>query len=135
MNHSFLLWIFYAGLMLCLVFKPSLPVYGQNADASSIFEESVQLFEEKQFRAALDGFRLLKKSQPANVLNYYYLGRCLVELNEDLDEAIELLYSASRRSAPDDALYYLAKAYHRDYNFSEAMKNYQGFEPDIQDQE
>ncbi len=127
MNHSFLLWVFYAGLMLSLVFKPSLALHGQNADASSIFEESVQLFEEKQFRAALDGFSLLKKSQPANVLNYYYLGRCLVELNEDLDEAIELLYSASRRSAPDDALYYLAKAYHRDYNFSEAMKNYQGF--------
>jgi len=128
MNHSFLLRVFYVGLMLSIVFKPGLPVYGQNTDPSSIFEESVHHFEAKQYRAALEGFRLLKKSQPANVLNYYYLGRCLVELNEDLDEAIELLFSASRRSAPDDALYYLAKAYHRDYNFSEAKKNYQGFE-------
>ena len=128
MIHSFIRRLFYMGLMLAIVCKPMPPVYGQQEDASLIFKESVEYFEQGQFRKALEGFRLLKQSQPANVLNYYYLGRSLVELNEELDEAIELLYSASRRSAPDDALYFLAMAYHRAYNFSEALRNFQRFE-------
>src|SRR5210317_32813 len=96
MNHSFILRIFYTSLMLAFLYKAIQPVHGQENNPASIFEESVQHFEEGRFRAALEGFRALKQSQPADVLNYYFLGRCLVELNEDLDEAIEHLYSASR---------------------------------------
>ncbi len=128
MINSFLRNAFYSALMLAIAFIPGPPVHAQDMDASALYEKSIQNFQEGDFRTALDGFLQLKKSQPGNVMNSYYSGRCFVELNEKLDEAIELLFSASRRGAPDDALYYLAMAYHRDYNFSEAQKNYSRFE-------
>ncbi len=128
MDHSFLRKFLYTGLVLAFAFISEMPVRCQDGRPFSSYEESLRMFEEGQFRMALEGFRILKESQPANVLPYYYSGRCLVELNEDLDEAIELLYGASRRGAPDDAYFYLGRAYHLDYNFSEASKNYSKFE-------
>jgi hypothetical protein len=128
MIHSSLRPAFYAGLLLLIVINPVVPVRGQITGPSEIFEESVGNFEAGKYRLALAGFLQLKQTQPDHVMNFYYLGRCLVELNEQLDDAIEYLNSASRRGAPGDALYYLAKAYHRDYNFSEAIKYYGRFE-------
>lgn len=116
--------LFSTSLILVLSLCFGLSVRGQLAD-----------FEEGNYRQALAGFLELQKSQPGNVLNYYYAGRCLVELNEDIDDAIEYLYSASRRGAPADATYYLGRAYHLDYNFSEAKKNYTRFEMEASRQE
>lgn len=127
MINSFLRNTFCTGLMLAIAFNPGLRVHGQHSAPSALYEKSLKNFQEGDFHAALDGFLQLKQSQPGNVMNAYYSGRCLVEENEKLDEAIELLFSASRNGAPDDALYYLAMAYHRDYNFSEAQKNYSRF--------
>jgi hypothetical protein len=51
-----------------------------------------------------------------------------VELGEELDEAIELLYRAATRGGGQaDALFYLARAHHLNYNFSEALKYYNRF--------
>ena len=64
-----------------------------------------------------------------NAMYSYYAGRCLVELNEKLDEAIELLYGATPNGAiPVMSNYYLGKAYHRDYNFTDAQKYFSRFE-------
>jgi len=127
MNTPYPRIVFYTVLLL-FVFNSGLPVQGQDADPEILYKESLQHFQEGNYRTALEGFMLLKQRQPENVLNYYYAGRCLVELNERLDDAIEYLYSASKRGAPVDAEYYLGMAYHRDYNFSEARKYYSRFE-------
>ncbi len=109
--------IFSTGLILAISLYFGLSVQGQITE-----------FEEGHYREALAGFLELKQSQPDNIMNFYYTGRCLVELNEDLDDAIEYLYSASKRGAPADADFYLGKAYHRNYNFPEALKYYSRFE-------
>lgn len=100
----------------------------QVADPGVLYKTALASFEEGDYRSALAGFRALNKERSAYAMNAYYAGRCLVELNEELDEAIELLYMASRKQVPTDAILYLGKAYHRDYNFSEALRYYSQFE-------
>ncbi len=90
---------------------------------------------EGNFRSALSGFRELMEADPENALHSYHLGICLVELNQDLSDAIEYLYGASNRGVPSDVNYYLGKAYHRNYNFSEARKYYGRFEMEASRQE
>lgn len=114
--------------MMAFAFFAERPLWGQEGRSVTSYEKSIRMFDEGLYREALEGFLFLNENQPGNVMSYYYSGRCLVELNEDLDEAIELLFSASRRGAPTDAYFYLGRAYHLDYNFSEAAKNYSKFE-------
>ena len=84
-------------------------------------------FEKGNYSTALSGFRTLMDQEKGNALHRYYAGRCLVELNEELDEAIELLYGVQQSNVPGDATYYLGLAYHRYYNFPEARKYYEKF--------
>jgi tetratricopeptide (TPR) repeat protein len=90
---------------------------------------AIALFESGKTREALIGFRELEQGDPGYVHRDYYIGICLVKLGEDLDEAIERLYrAAAGQDAPSDAAFYLARAYHLDYNFQEALKYYRQFE-------
>ena len=77
----------------------------------------------------------LHEQQPGNGMVSYYAGRCLLELNQDMDEAIELLYGATLKQVPGDAVFYLGMAYHLDYNFKEAIKYYHQFRSEATRQE
>ncbi len=98
-------------------------------------QQSLSSFEEGDFREALSGYRKLMESNPENVSYSYYAGRCLVELNEQLDDAIELLYGASIAGVPHDVNFYLGLAYQRNYNFTDAQKYYKRFEREASRQE
>lgn len=120
--------VLYAGLILVLSLNSGLPVQGQHVGQAVSFEESLSNFESGSYRPALEGFRNLMQSDPGNAMHWYYAGRCLVELNEEIENAIEYLHSASRRRVPADAVFYLGRAYHQNYNFSAAKKYYSRFE-------
>ena len=98
-------------------------------------QQSLSSFEEGDFREALSGYRKLMEIDPENVSYSYYSGRCLVELNEQLDDAIELLYAASIAGTPHDVNFYLGMAYHRSYNFTDALKYFKRFEREASRQE
>ncbi|TFG89785.1 MAG: tetratricopeptide repeat protein, partial [Candidatus Atribacteria bacterium] len=85
-------------------------------------------FDQGNYRSALPGFRALIEIEGSDPIYSYYTGRCLVELNEGLDEAIELLYGASRNGGPQDALFYLGKAYQQNYNFLDARSCFEKYE-------
>ncbi|MCP4311410.1 MAG: hypothetical protein GY790_09125 [Bacteroidetes bacterium] len=120
--------VFSAGLLLAASLISALSAQDLIIDEAVSYEGSLQKFEEGRYRESLKGFLEMQQQQPANVMNFYYAGRCLVELYEELDDAIEYLYSASKRGAPADANFYLGMAYHRDYNFADAKKYYSRFE-------
>ncbi len=113
------------------------PLFSQDAESNlqQLQTEAVTSLNEGDFRSALPGFRMLMEAEPENALNSYHLGICLVELNEGLSDAIEFLYGASTKGVPSDVYYYLGKAYHRNYNFSEARKYYGRFELEASRQE
>ncbi|MEN8157094.1 MAG: hypothetical protein ABFS10_09090 [Bacteroidota bacterium] len=104
-------------------------------DPATLYKSALADFESGDYRSALPGFMALKEAQPGEPLHAYYAGRCLVELNEELDEAIEMLYGASKGQVPGDVTLYLGMAYHKDYNFSEALKYYSRFEMEATRQE
>lgn len=92
-----------------------------------LLDGSVTRFEKGEYRSALQGFRKLMDQYQGEPLYRYYAGRCLVEVNDQLDEAIELLYHASQGNVPKDVTFYLGMAYHRFYNFGEARKYYERY--------
>ncbi len=113
-----------------LLFLTGFTLSGQenSLDPQKSQQQALVSMEDGDFRGALSEFRKLMVSNPGNSSYGYYAGRCLVELNEQLDEAIELLYGASISGAPHDVNFYLGKAYHREYNFTDALKYYKRFE-------
>ena len=124
-------------LSALLIVAANIRVCGQDSstDPSVLFRNSVAGFEEGNYRQAYEGFRELIGIQPGNKITLYYAGRCLVEMNEELPEAIEMLYKASGNQVPSDANLYLGMAYQREYNFSEAIRYYSRFEMEATRQE
>ena len=113
------------------------PLISQDAESNlqQLETRAMKSLNEGDFRSAMPGFRRLMEADPENALHSYHLGICLVELNQDLNDAIEFLYGASKRGVPSDVNYYLGKAYHRNYNFSDARKYYGRFEMEASRQE
>lgn len=114
-----------------LILFPQMPLSGQSQPEELLQPEqdAYNLFESAKYREALAGFRDLLRVNPGRSDLHYYVGRCLVELGDDLDEAIEHLYrSVNGNDVRGDAAYYLARAHHLNYNFSEALKYYRQFE-------
>jgi len=117
-------------LAVMLLFMACAGLYGQqqSVDIQKVKEASLTSFDQGSYRSALSGFRSLMELNGNDPLYSYYVGRCLVELNEEMDEAIELLYGASRQNVPEDAVFYLGRAYHLSYNFQDARNCYESYE-------
>lgn len=113
------MFLFFAGAELC--------GQQQSVDIPTVREEALANFNQGDYRHALAGYQSLLEADAGDPMYNYYTGRCLVELNEEIDEAIELLYGASKRNAPEDAVFYLGRAYHLNYNFQDALSYYQKF--------
>ncbi len=120
----------FVALVAILLFMAGAGLYGQqqSVDIPYVQKASLASFEKGSYRSALHGFRTLIELKGDDPLFSYYAGRCLVELNEDLDEAVEFLYGASRQNAPADAVFYLGRAYHLSYNFQDARSCYEAFD-------
>jgi tetratricopeptide (TPR) repeat protein len=97
-------------------------------DLSGQVQNALNSFNQGKYDSALGEFRTLIALEGDKPMHSYYAGRCLVELNEGLDEAIELLYGASKGNAPGDAVFYLGMAYFRSYNFRDAQRCFEQFE-------
>jgi len=124
-------------LVAMLLFMSCAGLYGQqqSVDIQEVKEASLTSFDQGSYRLALSGFRSLMELNGSDPLYSYYVGRCLVELNEEMDEAIELLYGASIQSVPKDAVFYLGRAYHLNYNFQDARSCYESYERTASKQE
>lgn len=100
----------------------------KNLNVQELKETSLKNFNMGSYRSALTGFRMLLAHNDKDPQTAYYAGRCLVELNEEPAEAIELLYGVSRQDVHADALFYLGRAYHLNYNFQDALSCYEAYE-------
>lgn len=113
-----------------LLWIAGVDLYGQQQTVGiqQLKESSLASFDQGNYRSALSGFMTLLELEGDEPLYSYYAGRCLVELNEGLDEAIELLYGPSKHNVPPDAVFYLGKAYHLNYNFQDARRCFEKYE-------
>lgn len=114
-----------AGLLL--IYGTSLLGQQEAAETAALKRQALEQFENGQYHMALSAYMELLALEENEPMHRYYAGRCMVELNESLDEAIELLYGASRHQVPADVNYYLGLAYQRDYNFHDARSYFEKF--------
>ena len=125
----------YLSVSLLLAVQAWLCGQDPSGEPSVLYRNSVNSFEEGKIRQAYEGFMELTGISPWKNMSLYYAGRCLIEMNVELPEAIEMLYKASRSQVPDDVDLYLGMAYQREYNFSEAIRSYGRFEMEATRQE
>jgi len=117
-------------LVVLLLFMAGAGLYGQqqSVDIQDVKGASLNSFDQGSYRSALRGFRTLQELSGNDPMYSYYIGRCLVELNEEVDEAIEMLFGASKQNVPADAIFYLGRAYHLNYNFQDARSCYEKYD-------
>lgn len=95
---------------------------------STIREESLKFFNEGNYSQALPLFKRQVTLFPKDPIYQYYTGVCLVQANNNLNQAIDYLTFAADGPVPSDVYYFLGKAYHLRYKFKEAVESYLKFQ-------
>lgn len=95
-------------------------------------QSSMEAFSQGLYEKAYDQFSDLLLTYPKDPLYKYYSGVCLTKLGRDLDEAEKLLNeainsSASVKSLPSDATYYLGNARQMNGKFDAAITAYEQY--------
>jgi tetratricopeptide (TPR) repeat protein len=110
--------------MIVLYFLCLWTVQAQEMAETGIKTEAQQALAEKNYARALPLFKELLRETPSDPLYQYGTGVCLVNLNQDLELAIQLLRTSTLAMQEPQALFYLGRALHLNYSFDEAIKAY-----------
>jgi tetratricopeptide (TPR) repeat protein len=122
-------------IIFALVVLTSAPLLSQEGEFRASGDIAIALFSSGRYSEALEHFEILGEQYPDDPLYKYYYGRTLLELDRDPADAASLLEGALRgsrglRPVPDDARFWLARAYHRAGIFDRAIDNYDLFSAD-----
>jgi len=107
---------------------PVCSAQGEDHRFEDVKQAAIEQFQNEHYAAALNGFQKLIRQYPKDPKYKYYKGVCLVELDQNIEEAAELLQFASGRDVPEDVNYYLGEAYRKSYDFKKAKKSYIRFD-------
>ncbi|MBL7934200.1 MAG: PD40 domain-containing protein [Bacteroidia bacterium] len=111
-------------LLSVLIFFISMAVTGQNKD---INEEADYYFEMKDYKKAYELYDRLYTLNPKNLDYKFRLGYSALYYPEKKARAIEIFEDIKRTDKAIVVDYYLAKAYHVNYRFDDAIKFYNSF--------
>lgn len=129
---------------LCIIFLLLMvipPVYGQTkADIRDMFNQGEMYILFEEYNEALPSFENLLKLSPDNANFKYRIGQCYLNIPGQKEKAIPYLEEAVQnispkhkqgrireKSAPYDALYYLANAYRINNQLDKAIETYELF--------
>jgi len=132
---------------IALIFTFCLALINVNAQEESFkqnFLEANTLMEENQYNVALPIWLKLQAENPANFNVNYKVGLCYIHSANDKRKALEYLvkavqnstrnydpFSSSEKKSPVESYFYLARAYHINYELDNAMLNYNSFKEKI----
>jgi hypothetical protein len=119
-----------------------------NLDAQESFNqkflEANTLMEENQYNVALPIWLDLQSEQPTNFNINYKVGVCYIYSANNKAKALDYLvkavqnttknydpFSSSEKKSPIESYFYLARAYHINYELDNAMLNYNSFKEKI----
>ncbi|MBN2273965.1 MAG: hypothetical protein JXK95_06505 [Bacteroidales bacterium] len=94
---------------------------------TALKNEASSYFQKKDYTHALPLYRELLNLYPKDHNYQYHTALCLLNLNQEIEEAIDLLQTASVERENPLATFYLARAYHLHYAFEDAIKTYSLF--------
>lgn len=107
------------------------PLFGQNDFKSEeeLKERANELFEQRQFEEASPLFAQLLSLYPQDPNYNYKYAATLLSTSADREKPLKYLKFAISKSSQVDPLayYFLGKAFHLNYNFSDAVKYYNRF--------
>lgn len=118
-----------SGLLWCLFLLTALcnETMSQDSVYITIRSEAAGYFAAGNFEKALPLYRKLLDKYPAEPAYQYGTGVCLVNLNANLHEAIQLLRAVSLKDFEPLSHFYLGRALHLYYAFDDAIKAYSKF--------
>lgn len=100
----------------------------QTKEEQELIKKANALFEKEKYVEAEPLFSHLLSTNPASPEYNYKYGTCLLYADGDKTNGLKhLLYASTQKGVPVECYYYLAKAYHINYQFAEAIKYYQKF--------
>lgn len=98
-----------------------------NAQSKNIKSEAARFFEARNFKSAFDLYEKLSTENPTNLEYKFRLGYSALNYPDKKDRALEIFSDLKVVDKSPDIDYYLAKAYHINYRFNEAIENYNKF--------
>ncbi|HET6226563.1 MAG TPA: hypothetical protein VFF27_09810 [Bacteroidia bacterium] len=113
-------------LSFVAVFKLTAQTFGSEAELKA---QAAKLFDDDQFEEAYPLYAQLASLYNKDPNYNYRLGVCMLYTSEDKEKPIPFLEFASK--FPDvekEVFFYLAKAYHLNYRFDDAIKKYQAYQ-------
>jgi hypothetical protein len=111
-------------LLLVLICFISATIVAQNKDIQA---EAAYYFEQKDYKKAYELYDKLYTQVPKNFEYKFRLGYSSLYYPEKKARAIEIFEDIKRTDKSPDADYYLAKAYHINYRFDEAIAAFENF--------
>ncbi len=91
-----------------------------------LIKQAVKLFDGEAFEEAYPLYTQLASVYAKDPNYNYRLGVCMLYANDDKEKAIPFLeYAVGKPYVEKEALFYLARAYHLNYRFDDAIKKYQ----------
>ncbi|MBI3521171.1 MAG: PD40 domain-containing protein [Bacteroidetes bacterium] len=111
-------------LILVFISFISAAIVAQNKDIQG---EAAYYFDIKDYKKAYELYDKLYAQVPKNLEYKFRLGYCSLFYPEKKARAIEIFEDVKRTDKSPEADYYLAKAYHVNYKFDEALKSYEAF--------
>ncbi len=99
--------------------------FAQNTE-EEIQKVGIELFEDEKYVEASDYYLRLITMNPRSFEYNYRYGTCLIYTSVKKKDAFKYLnYAVSDPNISIEAYYFLGKAYHLNYSFNDAIKNYQ----------
>jgi len=104
-----------------------LAVKAQDSTMDKLRVEAQQRFDNLDYTGALSAYRQLLARFSKEPEYLHKTGVCLIKLNQDQDEAINLMRLATLSGYDPMSWYYLGRACHLNYLFDDAIKAYSRF--------
>lgn len=116
----------YSYLLLFLAIFHCSDSYSQVKNEDDLKKQAEKYFEEEDYNLAYKLYAQLVSLYPKDPDYNYKLGVCMLYTEPDKKKPYSYLQIATKNpaDAPKDALFYLAKTYHINYRFDEAIKLY-----------
>ncbi len=116
-------------IILIIFFFSTFVIYAQtqgNADKQTE-EKALKYYNEKDYSSALPLYSQLLSLYPKDEVYNLHYAACLIETNQQVEKALKYLQFAESKSSDPMIKYYMGRAEHLNYHFTEAIENYNAF--------
>jgi hypothetical protein len=113
-------------IFTCIVCLSHSKVYSQYGNEDELKKQAAKYFEDEDYSNAYKAYSQLVSNYPKDPNYNYRLGVCMLFTESDKKKCFSYLEFANKniQDAEKEARFYLAKAYHSNFRFDEAIKLY-----------